>query len=87
MDIRVKFIYSKFYKYKFYITTKLKTCLYSKGYPTNIISKRVFFNFGFPIILIGYNSLKGYISWTNYKSCDIKIKLIKTKDKAVNYII
>ena len=52
---------SKLYNYKFYTAIKLKTYLYSKGYPINTINKRVFFNLIFLITLIGYNGLKSYI--------------------------
>ena len=62
MDTRVELIDSKLYKCEFCTATKLKTCLHSKGYPTNTISKRVSFNLIFLITPIGYNSLKGYIS-------------------------
>ena len=87
MDTRVKFINRELYKYKSCTVTKFKTYLHSEGYPTNTIRERVFFNFIFPITPMGYNSLKGYISWTDYKGCNIKIKLIKSKDEAVDYII
>ena len=53
---------NKFHNYKFCTTIKLKTYLYSKGHPTNIIKERVSVNLIFPITPIGYNSLKGYIS-------------------------
>ena len=61
MDTGVKFTDSKFYKCKCYTATKLKTYLYSKRHSTNTISERVSFNFIFPITLISYNGLKGYI--------------------------
>ena len=61
MDTGVKFINSKLYKYKSCTITKLKTCLYSEGHPTNTISERVFFDFIYLIILKGYNGLN-YIS-------------------------
>ena len=87
MDTRVEFTDNKLYKYKSYTIIKLKTYLYGKEYPANTIRERVSFDFIFPITLIGYNSLKGYISQTDHKSCDIKIKLIKSKSKAADYII
>ena len=86
INTKVELIDSKLYKYKSCTITKLKTYLHSKGH-TNTISKRVFLNFIFPITFISYNGLKGYISQTNYKSRNVKIKLIKTKGKAADYII
>ena len=44
MDIGVKFIDSKFYKYKSCIVNKFKAYLYSKKYFTNIISEKIFFD-------------------------------------------
>jgi hypothetical protein len=62
MDTGVKLIDSKLYKYKSCAVIKLKTYLYGKGYPTNTIRERVSFNLIFPITLMGYDGLKGYIS-------------------------
>ena len=87
MDTRVEFIDSKLYKCESCTITKLKTCPHSKGYPANTIRERVSFDLVFPITPIGYNGLKGYISQTNYKSYNIKIKLIKFKGEAADYII
>ena len=87
MDIGIKFTDNKLYEYEFYIANKLKAYLYNKRYFTNIIGKRVSFDLIFPITPIGYNSSKGYISQTDYKSYNIDIKLIKTKDKAADYVI
>ena len=61
MDTKVKFTDSKLYKYKSCTSIKFKTYLYSKGYPTDTISKRAFFYFVFLTISIGHNGLKGYI--------------------------
>ena len=61
MDTKVEFIDSKLHKYKSCAAIKLKTCLYGEGHPANIIKERVFFDFIFPIMPIGYNGLKGYI--------------------------
>ena len=87
MDTGVELIDSKLYKCKFYTTTKLKTYLHGKGHPANTIGERVSFNLVFLITPMGYNGLKGYISQTDYKSRNIKIKLIKSKGKAADYII
>jgi len=87
MNTRVKLIDSKLYKYKSCTATKLKTYLHGKGHLTNTISKRVSFDLIYLITPIGYNGLKGYISQTDYKSCNIKIKLIKIKGEAIDYII
>lgn len=87
INTRVKLINSKLYKCKFYITTKLKTYLYSKGHFANTISRRVFLTLFFLITLISYNSLKDYISQADHKSRNIKVKLIKTKNEAADYII
>ena len=61
MDIRVEFMDSKLYNYKFYATAKLKIYLYGEGRPINIINKRVFFDFVYLITPKGYNSLESYI--------------------------
>ena len=87
MDTSVKFTDSKLHKCESYIVNKLKAHPHSKGHPANTVSKKVSFDLIFPITFIGYNGLKGYISQTNYKSHDIEIKLIKSKDKTVDYII
>ena len=87
MDTRVEFTDSKLHECESCATTKLKTCLYGEGHPTNTIRERVSFDFVFPITPMGYNGLKGYISWTDHKSRDIKIKLIKSEGEAADYII
>ena len=87
MDTGVEFTDSKLYKCKSCAAIKFKTCLYSKGHPANTIREKVSFNPIFLIIFISYNGLKGYISWIDYKSYNIKIKLIKSKDEAVDYVI
>ena len=87
MDTKIKLIDSKLHECKSCAATKLKTCLHGKGYPVNIIRERVSFDLIFPITPIGYDGSKGYISQTDYKSRDIKIKLIKSKGKAMDYII
>ena len=87
MDTGVEFIDSKLYKCKSCAAIKLKTYLHGEGHPANTIGERVSFDLIFPIMPMGYDGLKGYISRTNYKSCDIKIKLIKFKGEAADYVI
>ena len=61
MDIGVEFMDNEFHKCKSYSANKLKAYLHSKGHFANTINEKVFLDFIFPIMFIGYDGLKGYI--------------------------